>query len=179
MTTQTDIRENFKRRKLGGGLLCIIAVPLTLLWATLALPPSFTFADLILLLGGPGLLALGLWAMFGQPAPRIRITLTDDGLTLHPGMTNQPDPTMIAWQDLTGLSYKSNGKLLRVHHQSGVCTVRTYFLDRTLHDIVHLITLRLENTGHHLVQRQSPVMGANLPQWDVAPIERISAQMRT
>jgi hypothetical protein len=169
MSGPIKIKQTSNRRRFGGIMLSIIALPLTILWLWLGFPPRFVFADLIFLLGGPGMLGLGLWAAFWPSPPRTRLAISADELVVHTGGKDNR-PTIIKWTDLTRVTQtgmSANTARLRFEATTGDAELPTALLDQDPPEILRLITIQLENMGRHLSQTTSPVLGAATGVWAV------------
>lgn len=169
MSAPIVITETSKLQRFGGAMLVIISLPLTLLWLWLGFPPRFDFGDLIFLLGGPGMLAFGIWTAFRQMPSRTRLTISPDQLVIYPAR-EAAAPMIINLDDLTsvtqtGLSH--NNTRLRFAATTGDTEIATALLDREPAEILRLITVQLENKGRHLSQTSSPVLGAPTGVWAV------------
>jgi len=150
-------------------MFTIIGVPLTILWVLVGSPFGFDSADLVLLLGGPGLLAVGLWAAFAHFEPTLRLTISDDGLVLFP-IGRNATPVTIPWDDLTSVTQTGlnhDNTRLRFAATTGEHVLRMTILDKSAAEILRLITIQLENRNQYLAETKSPVLGAGTGIWEV------------
>ncbi len=161
----TRITEDFRFRRVGGGLLIFIGLPLTLIFARFLLPSVNSVSDALFLLPGPMLVAAGLWLAFPRRKPAVRMTISDDAVTIH-----TPHKT-IALDDIQ--SIRHHMPVLAKHHQltfetaSGPTTFDVIHLTHEGPDILNLIGIRLEKRGRYLHQTRSEVLGALTGRWQV------------
>lgn len=169
MSNAIEVRETYKKQRLGGVLLALIGMPLTVLWLLVGFPPRYDIADLVFVIGGPGLLAFGLWMALRKSEPKLRLTISGDGLVLYP-QTRDATPVTIPWDDLTSVTQTGlnhDNTRLRFAATTGEHVLRMTILDTSAAEVLHLITIQLENRNQHLAQTSSPVLGAPTGIWEV------------
>ncbi len=161
----TCIKEDFGFRRVGGGLLIFIGLPLTLIVARFALPSVQSASDVLFLLPAPMLVAAGLWAAFPRRKPDVRMTISDEAVTLH--ATNQTLP-LDSIQSIR-LHMPALAKYYRLTFQTmkGPATFDIVHLTHEGPDILNLIGIRLEERGRYLLQARSEVLGALTDTWQV------------
>lgn len=169
MTTDTLVREDFRHRRVHGGLLVFIALPLTLFWARFGFPLRYDWKDLLFFASGPGMLLCALWAAFPTRAPAVRLRIKDDELVLHQRGPRAGDYT-IALVDLVRIQRPS--KLIKQDRlifatKDGEVTMDVVQLTHTATEILNLVSIRLENQSKHLFETTSPVLGAGTGIWEV------------
>ncbi|MDX8347857.1 hypothetical protein SLH49_07655 [Cognatiyoonia sp. IB215446] len=163
----TYIREDFRFRRVGGGLLVFIAIPLTLFWARFGLPLRYDFVDLLFILAGPGLLLAGLWAAFPRRAPRVRLIIGDEVLRI----INRREETTIPLDDLRSIQRRHPGRQSqqRLSFNTDGNSIRFDVVHMTHEaaDIINLVGIRLEKKGKHLREGRTDVLGAPNGIWEV------------
>ncbi|MEJ8562972.1 hypothetical protein QTO30_18305 [Yoonia sp. GPGPB17] len=163
--TDTVIRENQKMRQLGGGLLIMIGLPLTLLVFLFGLSAIDSISDILILLPGPGLLAVGLWAAFPRHPPKIKMTISDEAVSM-----TSPQAS-IALDDLQHI--RRHIPLLAKHTRltfktdEGDTPFDVIHLTHESQDIVNQISIRLEKRGKYLIEGRTDVRGAPNGIWEV------------
>jgi hypothetical protein len=165
---ETQIKEDFRFRKVGGGLLIFIGLPLLLITARFILPNVSSASDALFLLPGPGLLALGVWAAFPRRKAAVRMVITD-------GAVQTVLPSGKGWaiqlSDLRSIAITRPilGKHDRMTFDAGSDEeiLDVIQLTHEAPDILHLISMRLERQGKYLEQEISPVLGAKTGVWRV------------
>ena len=161
----TRIREDFRGRRVGGGLLVFIALPLTLFTTRFVLPDAQGLSDALIFLAGPALLALGLWAAFPRRRPAVRMTIGDDAVTIH-----TPN-RVIALDEIKTITQRRPA--LAKHDELDFETTKdsvSFAVMQLTHeapDIIHLINVRLEKRGKYLRQKRSEVLGSLTGTWEV------------
>ncbi|MDX8350782.1 hypothetical protein [Cognatiyoonia sp. IB215182] len=164
----TVIREDFRFRRVGGGLLVFIALPLTLFWARFGLPLRYDFADFVFILGGPGMLLLGLWAAFPRRTPRVRLIISDKDVRV---VTRRGDQ-VIALDDLVSVqwSYLKGVRQQRLKFRTAKTSVffDVVHLTHEAQDIINLIAIRLENRGKRMREGRARITGAPDGIWTVS-----------
>ncbi|MEM9787355.1 MAG: hypothetical protein AAF801_12690 [Pseudomonadota bacterium] len=163
----THIREDFRLRRVGGGLLVFIALPITLIWARFGLPLRYDFVDLLFILGGPGMLLAGLWAAFPRRAPQVRMTIGDDAIWI---MTRQGEK-VIALGDLISVQWHYVGRNNNQRLKFRTAKISVFFdvvhLTHEARDIINLIAIRLENQGKIMREGRARITGAPDGIWTV------------
>ena len=163
--TDTRIKDDFRSRRVGGGLLVFIALPLTLITTRFVLPRAQSLSHLLVLLVGPALLALGLWAAFPRRRPAVRMTIGDDAVTLH-----TPD-RVIALDEIKTITQRrpalAKHDYLDFETNKDSVSFPVVQLTHEAPDIIHLISVRLEKRGKYLAQTRSDVLGALTGTWEV------------
>jgi hypothetical protein len=167
---ETRITEDFRFRKVGGGLLIFLGLPLLLITARFILPNVSSASDALFLLPGPGLLALGVWAAFPRRKAAVRMVITDDTVRIFLPSGKRG---AIQLSDLQSISVTRQflGKHDRMTFDAG-SDEEVFDVIQLTHeapDIMHLISLRLERQGKYLAQEISPVLGAKTGVWRVRP----------
>lgn len=165
MTAETRIKDSFRLRRVAGGALLFIGLPLNLILARFAWPSVADPSDARVLL--PALLpvALGLWAAFPQRKPCLRMTISDAAVTLHDAATTIP---LMVLKDI-----RLHRPALAKHDQiifnsdNGQVAFNVAHLTHDAPDIISLIGIRLENKGRHLREKRSDVLGARTGLWEV------------
>ena len=163
--TDTLIKEDQRQRQLGGGLLIIVGLPLTLLIFLFGLSLIRSISDIAILLPGPFILAAGLWAAFPRHLPKVKMTISDQAITIA------SPPTTIALEALEQISrnnpiYAKFTRLTFKTAQGGTA----FDVDHLTHqhkDIISQISIRLEKQGKFLVEGETDVLGAANGIWDV------------
>lgn len=164
---ETHIRESFRQRRAGGGLLVFIGLPLTLFWARFGLPPRGVSADLFFFLAGPGVLLMGLWAAFPRRTPRIVLTLSDDAIRVRTVQGDMP----IQLEDLIRVTktrpLSARFDRLTFETSDSKTVLDVIQLTHEANDIIKLISIRLEKMGKYLREGRTEIMGAPSGVWDV------------
>jgi len=161
------VQEVFRTRRVAGAALVFIALPSTLIWLRFGLPMQFVLADFVLVLGGPGLLSLGLWAAFPRRRPAVRLIISDARLVVHPGARQ----TEISLDDLIRVT-KVRPLMAKCDRLVFECAdtktrLNVIHLTHEAADIIALVSIRLEDRGKYLVEGRSDVLGALTGVWDV------------
>ncbi|WP_108816508.1 hypothetical protein [Loktanella sp. Alg231-35] len=162
---ETYITQTHRPRRVGGALLVVIALPLTLIAARFGLPYAESFSDFWPLLGGPLLLIAGLWAAFPRHPPAVRLTITDDMMRFHALQKDIPLDT------LKSITYSMPA--LSKHYRLGFETdeettpLDLVHLTHEGRDIINLISVRLEKRGKHLQEGHTAIRGAKNSIWKV------------
>lgn len=160
------IRQEFRIRRVAGGALLFIGLPLTLIWVRFGLPPRFVFADLVMILAGPGLVLLGLWAAFPRGKPAVRLLITD----VHVVVGNGKKQATVPWADLRRvIKSRPFGKEHRLTFETADDAVHLQLvhLTHTHQEILNLISIRLETMGKYLAEGRTEIAGAPNGIWDV------------
>ncbi|WP_400082625.1 hypothetical protein [Yoonia sp. R78084] len=166
MTADTHITESFRIRRVGGGLLIFIGLPLTLItvrffawsWAQNMLAVLFA-------LTGPALVLAGLWAAFPRRKPMLRLTVSDDRITIHSLPATIPLDALQSIRHARPVLAKHN--LLIFKTQTREITFNVINLTHEAPDIINLIGMRLEMLGRFLRETRSDVLGARTGLWEV------------
>ncbi|MEL6681322.1 MAG: hypothetical protein AAFQ09_01605 [Pseudomonadota bacterium] len=162
-----EIYEDFRFRRAGGWLLILVSLPLTLIWALVGVPPRFNFADLVFLVGGPGMLLSGLWVAFPRRAPGVKMTISADKVTI----LTRRGVAVLMLDDLVRIKKTRPimGKFDRLTFETedGAAKFDVIQLTREASDIINLISIRLEQRGKFLKQGRTDVLGALNGIWDV------------
>ncbi|PXW70998.1 hypothetical protein C7964_102898 [Loktanella sp. PT4BL] len=165
MTAETRIRDSFRIRRVAGGALLFISLPLNLILVRFAWPRVDGPTDALFLLSALLPVALGLWAAFPLRKPALRMTIRDQAVTLH-----SPPRTI----QLAALhSIRLHRPALAKHDQiifktdEDLIPFNIAHLTHDAPDIINLIGIRLENQGRHLREKRSEVLGARTGLWEV------------
>jgi len=162
----TVIRQDPRPRRIGGVLLLLMGIPLTLISIhalTVITPDLF---DVFLFSGGPCLMALGLWGIFNTQHQKVRLMITDTAISL-PSNGN----VVIPLDALTciRLTRPILAKHDRLTFETG--SNKTDFdvvqMREQARDIVNLISARLENHGAYLEEGAGEITGAPNGVWNV------------
>jgi len=159
------VMENHKMRQLGGGLLILIGLPLTLLVGLLGLWGVRNLAEILILSSGPVLLGCGLWAAFPRRAPRPKLTISDEAITI------EAPRKVIPLGEVSAI--KHHMPALAKHYRLTFCTPQEETPFDVIHlthdgrDIINLIGLRLEQQNRFLKQGRTDVLGALTGVWEV------------
>lgn len=165
MTAETRIKDSFRLRRVAGGALLFIGLPLNLILARFAWPWVDGPSDALFLFSALLPVALGLWAAFPRRKPALRMTISDQAVTFH----SPPGTIQLAALQSIRLRRPAMAK----HDQLIFKTDAVSILFNVMHlthdapDIVNLIGLRLENQGRHLREKRSDVLGARTGLWEV------------
>lgn len=165
MAADTLIKEDFRPRRVAGGLFVFLGVPLTLIFVRFGLSRIDDFLDALFLATGPLMIIGGLALSFPRRRPRIKLRITDDLIELP--MLGKS----IALMDLEQISIRRplSGKHDRLTMTAG--TEDTVFdviqLTHEARDIINLISIRLETQGRRLKEGRTDVMGAASGIWTV------------
>lgn len=163
----TYIREDFRFRHVGGGLLVFIALPLTLIWARFGFPLRYDVVDILFVLAGPGLLLAGLWAAFPRRAPRVRLIIGDEVLRI----VNRREEITIPLDELHSIQRRHVGQhgQQRLTFKTAQASIRFDVVHMTHEaaDIINLVGIRLEKKGKHLREGRTDVLGAPNGIWEV------------
>jgi len=163
--TDTVIVENHKMRQLGGRLLVLVGVPLTLLVGLVGFSGIGSLFDLVILLSGPALLAFGLWAAFPRRAPKPKLTISDKAITI------EAPRKVIPLDDLSRI--KRHVPVLAKHERLTFVTSNEEVCFDVIHlthegrDIINLIGIRLEQQNKSLHEGRTAVRGALTGVWEV------------
>ncbi len=165
---ETRIKESLRYRKVGGGFLVVLGLILTLFTARFVLPYFSSGRDLIILSLGPSTLALGLWAAFPRRAAALRMVITDNTVQIK---SLSGDVAVIQLSDLQSIAI-ARPLMAKFERLTLVAEDQEHHFDvahltHETDDIVHLISMRLENKALYLEQELSPVMGAGTGVWHV------------
>ncbi|KQI70600.1 hypothetical protein AN191_17110 [Loktanella sp. 5RATIMAR09] len=165
MTADTRIKDSFRIRRVAGGALLFISLPLNLILARFAWPSVAGPSDALFLLLALLPVGLGFWAAFPRRRPALRMTISDQAVTLH-----SPPKTI----NLAAL------QSIRLHRPALARTDQIIFktdedfipfnvihLTHEAPDIISLIGIRLENKGRYLCETRSDVLGARTGLWEV------------
>lgn len=168
MTHQAvEIMQSLRGRRVAGGVLIVIALPLILIWLRFGPPMQFRLADMLFVIGGPGLLLLGLWAAFPQRGPAVQLRIEHERLVIRPG----PRETVVSLDALTRITKDrpltgKHDRLLFDTADGGVW-MNVFQMTHEAADIIALVSMRLEERGRYLVEGRSDVLGAPTGVWDV------------
>lgn len=165
---ETRIKESQRYRKVGGGFLVFLGLILMLFTARFVLPDANSVRDLGLLSLGPCTLALGLWAAFPRRVAALRMVITDNTIQIK---SLSGDVAVIQLSDLQSI-FIARPLMANLERLTFVTAAQEYHFDMAqltheARDIIHLISMRLENKTMHLEQELSPVMGAETGRWCV------------
>ncbi len=161
----TLIKENQRPRKVGGGLLVFIGLPLTLIAMRFGLSLTGTFLGILFVVTGPLLILAGLWAAFPRHPPAIKMTIRDDEIVFGAKQTT------VSLDELMRVSFSQHflSKFGRLTFQT--TSTDTHFdlseLSHDAADIISQINVRLENRGKYLVEGRTDVLGARNGIWEV------------
>ena len=161
------VRDAFRGRRVAGAALVFLSLPITLIWVRFGLPPQFNFGGFTFALGGPGLLAFGLWAAFPRRAPAVRLLITDDRLVVQPGTKETVIPLSALIQITKDRPLTGKHDRLSFETSDTQAMLNIYHTTHEAADIINLISIRLEGRGGHLVERQSDVLGAPTGVWQL------------
>ncbi|KQB97470.1 hypothetical protein AL073_00505 [Loktanella sp. 1ANDIMAR09] len=165
MTAETRISDSFRIRRVAGGALLFISLPLNLILARFAWPSVEDPSDALFLLAALLPVALGLWAAFPRRKPALRMTISDQAVMLH----NPPKTIHLAALQ----SIRLRRPALANHDQiifkadEDLIPFNVIHLTHEAPDIISLIGIRLENQGRYLRERRSDVLGARTGLWEV------------
>jgi hypothetical protein len=165
MTAETRIKDSFRIRRVAGGALLFISLPLNLILVRFAWPAVDDPSDALFLLSALLPVALGLWAAFPLRKPALRMTISDQAVTLH----NPPRTIQLA----AIYSIRLRRPALAKHDQiifktdEDLIPFNVAHLTHDSPDIINLIGIRLENQGRHLREKRSEVRGARTGLWEV------------
>ena len=161
----TLIKENQRPRKVGGGLLIFIGLPLTLIAMRFGLSVMGTFLGILFVATGPLLILAGLWAAFPRHPPAIKMTISDDEIVFGAKQTT------VSLDEFMRVSFSQHflSKFGRLTFQT--TSTDTHFdlsdLSHDAADIISQISVRLENRGKYLVEGRTDVLGARNGIWEV------------
>jgi hypothetical protein len=160
------IRQEFRTRRVAGGALVFIGLPLTLIWVRFGLPPRFVFADLLMILAGPGMVLLGLWAAFPRGKPAVRLLITDDNLVVGSG-ENQVTVPLTDLQRVIKSRPLGREHMLTFETADAAVPFLLIHLTHTHLEIVNLVSMRLEQMGRYLAEGRTEIAGAPNGVWEV------------
>ncbi len=169
---ETLIKEDLRFRQLGGGLLLIIAVPLTLVSIFLGFAATVKITDLGFLLPGPALLAAALWAVFPRRAPRTKLTISDAKIHFSASDKTISLNELVQIRAYVPLLAKHTRLVFQTDDQDTQFDV--VHLTHQSQDIIKLVSVRLEKQGKSLREGRTEVVGARNGIWTVeegAPFE--------
>jgi hypothetical protein len=163
--TDTVIKEDYKFRKLAGGALILIGLPLTLLMSFLALSGTRSLADIGILLPGLALIAGGLWGLFPQHPPRARIVINDESITLTKPYAVIPLDALRLIRRHTPIYSKHPRLTFTTDDDDLIFDVVN--LTHKAADILNLISMRMEKGGAFLKEGKTDIRGAPNGIWKV------------
>lgn len=166
MVADTVVRDSFRGRRVGGGLLVFLGLPLTLIWARFGLPLRFEFVDLLMILSGPGLVSMGLWAAFPRRKPAVRLLITDDHVVVGRG---DKQVTVQLAELLRVIKSHPFGRehVLTFETADAAVPLVLAHLTHTHLEILNLVSIRLEGMGKYLAEGRTEIAGAPNGCWDV------------
>ena len=160
------IRQEFRGRRVAGGALVFIGLPLTLIWLRFGLPLRFVFADLLMILAGPGMVLLGLLAAFPKGKPAVRLLITDDNLVVGSGDKQVTVQLADLLRVIKSRPFGREYKLTFETSDDAIPFVLVH-LTHTHLEIINLISIRLETMGKYLAEGRTEIAGAPNGVWDV------------
>lgn len=163
--TDTIVKENLKIRQLGGGLLILVSLPLTLLFFLFGLSSSRSVTDIVFLLPGPLLLAAGFWAAFPRRPPRTKLIISDDALHMTAPAKIIPLGDLLQVREHIPI-YAKHTRLIFGTTQGGT-NFDVVNLTHQHQDIINLISVRLEKQGKYLREGRTDIRGAPNGIWEV------------
>lgn len=163
--TDTVIKENHAPRKLAGGVLAIIGLPIALLMTMLVAPNIQGLADVLVLLVGPALVAVGLWALFPRHGPKARMVINDETITIVRPKSVIPLGTLLRVRNHVPIYSKHQRLTLTTEKGDTVFDVAN--LTHEAADIISFISIRLERQGAYLKEGRTEIAGAKNGIWEV------------
>lgn len=169
MAAPLEIKEDFRRLKWAGYYFVGLGVLFSLVWVLFLRAVPSSFADLMYLCLGPGMILIGVMASRLQQRSNVRLTISDDAVTFTPIGWNQ-SPVRLPMADIKAVSMIKgaiHNQNLRFDTKDQSYELLSGHLERESRDIINLISIRLENDGMHLVERMSDILGAPTGKWEV------------
>lgn len=166
MATDTIIKQDPRPRRLGGVLMLLLGLPLTLFTAWILLTIEPDFFDFYILIPGLFFLILGFWAIFSDAHKKVRLRITDQAIVLP-----QQKGASIPLAELKRVRL-TRPLLAKVHRLTFEASGAEFNFDLTHlnisgRDIVSLISKRLENQGAYLEEGAGEITGAPNGIWEV------------
>ncbi len=162
---ETVIKEDLRPRRLGGGVLMMMGVLLSLPLALLGFSGVMRFDALFMLLPGPFLLCLGLWGAFWRSTPQTRLRISDEAVVIV--RQDKTLPLDAIKQIRHHMPMLSKHYRLTFHMAAEDVPLDIIHLTHGGRDIINLIGVRLEKRGKYLVEGRSAVRGALTGVWEV------------
>lgn len=172
MAADTLVKEDFRPRRVAGGVFIFLGLPTTLITARFGLAAIDSLLDGLILASGPLMIIGGLWLAFPRRRPLVKLRISDAEIEAigrgDPIRLRQLDRITIrkplgARHDRMTLISGDNDVSLDIHHMT-----------HEARDILKLISIRLECQGRFLREGQTAVRGAPNGIWEVlegAPFE--------
>lgn len=165
--TDIVIRQSYHPRRIGGAVLSVIGLALTLSVTWFGLASVRSTADALIVAVGPAVLILGLWAAFPLRAAPVRMIISDSSLI----MPGRKSDTAIAFDALQQVALSR--PVLSKHERLTFTTTKgdhhfdVIHLPHEARDIINLISIRMEAQGTSLQEGRTEVLGAPSGIWQV------------
>ncbi|MEO1639774.1 MAG: hypothetical protein AAFU41_11070 [Pseudomonadota bacterium] len=164
--TDTIIKQDPRPRRIGGALLLLIGIPLTLIAIRILMIITPTLFDVFLFSGGPFLMALGIWAIASSQHQKVRLRITDDAIAL-PSNGDVSIPLKALTRVRLTRPVLAKHERLSFETVNGSTDFDVIHLTAQGRDIVSMISARLENQGAYLEEGAGDITGAPNGIWDV------------
>ena len=165
MAADTLIKEDFRPRRVAGGLFIFLGVPITLIFLRFGLFAIDSLLDALIVSAGPLMILGGVWVAFPRRPPAVKLRICDDRIVLP--LRDQS----IALADLQHITvrrpFSSNHDRLTFVSHAGEMVLDTVQLTHQVRDIINLVGIRLEGQGRYLKEGRTEIRGARNGIWTV------------